>query len=415
MSNRKLVVLGVVAALMAAWAVIQSYVSKSKAPARLPLKESYLIQGLDPAKIAGVVMGKSDNPVRLIRQGERFLVTNKDNYPALTGKINDLITSCLDIETIEVITDNPANHESLSVTEEKAQNIVKFLDKDEMVITGVIVGTSRLGENLQMDTRNTYVRLVSDDTVYLARDVPLATWSSMNFIDKELVSVNRSDIREVTVTTPEESYTLKVEDSNDDTIILENKPPDRELKKSDCRQVFTALMSLTFTDVKKESAEAGAFQFDRTYVCRLKESRVYTLQIAKAHDKTYIKCSAKYTGEIPKKDRRVESEEELKKKEAKLLAYEQTVSFTEKCQGWIYEIDDWKAQNLTRNTADLFEEQKKDQEQEQEKQEKVGLEDKQQQSKTEQPKEKQEQKQDEQTDESSSDSDADTSKTKQQK
>jgi hypothetical protein len=66
-------------------------------------------------------------------------------------------------------------------------------------------------------------------------------------------------------------------------------------------------------------------------------------------------CSAKYTGEEPKKKREVESEEELKKKEAKLLAMEEARNFTTRHTGWIYEIPEWKAKNLTMKLPDLLE------------------------------------------------------------
>ena len=138
MSNRKLAILAVVAAVMVVLAVIQARISR--APARVSYAGGYLIQGLDTAKIASIVVGKGENAVRLIRRGNRFAVGNKDDYPAETSRINKLLTSCLDIRTIELITSAPANHESLAVTEEKAQNIVKFLDKDGQIITGVVIG-----------------------------------------------------------------------------------------------------------------------------------------------------------------------------------------------------------------------------------------------------------------------------------
>ncbi len=72
----------------------------------------------------------------------------------------------------------------------------------------------------------------------------------------------------------------------------------------------------------------GDSKFDREYVCTLKDSTVYALKIAKKDDKTYITCEADYTDKTPvTKDSNVESEEELKKKEAKLLAQEGAIKF----------------------------------------------------------------------------------------
>lgn len=353
MSNKKLMILSIVAALMVILVVIQARISRS--PARVPFAGSYLIQGLNPGKIASIVIGAGENAVKLVRQGNRFVVGSKDNYPAATGKINDLLTFCLDIRTIELITSDPANHESLDVTEAKAQSVIRFLDKDGEMITGVVAGSSRLPE-LQIDKRSTYVRLISSNDVYEAKNAPLSGGSALDYIDKELVNVDRSDVTKVTVTGPDGGYTLRVDDSNDNNIVLENLPAGKKLKVSDCRQVLSALSDLSFSDVKKESSfEKEKLKFDSTFISELRDSTVYAFKIAKTDGKTYVKCSAEHTGETRKI---LESKDGLKDKEAKFLARDRAVEFTEKHQDWVYEISEWKAKNLTRKLAELLEEEK---------------------------------------------------------
>ncbi|MHC4573929.1 MAG: DUF4340 domain-containing protein [Planctomycetota bacterium] len=353
MSNRRLMILGMAAAVMVVWAVGQSYISNVRVPERKALGGSYLIQGLEIGDVASIVLGKGDNAVRLVRRGNHFVVGNKDNYPALTSKINELITSCLDIRTVELITSDPANHESLDVTEAKAQQVIKFLDNGGQIITGVVVGSSRLPE-LQMDKRSTYVRLVTSDDVYEAKSVPLLGGSALDYVEKELVDVGRSDVTRVTITGPEGGYTLRVDDSNDENIILENIPEGRRPKLNECGQVLGALSYLSFDDVKKGSSlEDGDLNFDRTYVSELKDSTVYTFEIAKASGKTYVRCSAEYTGDVRKI---LASGDELEDKEAKLVARDRASSFAKKHKGWVYEISEWKSKQLTRKMAELVEE-----------------------------------------------------------
>jgi len=353
MSNRKLVILSIVAALMIVWAVIQSHISNLKTPVRALSGNSYLIQGLDTGNIATIVVGTGKNAVRLIRQGNHFLVGNKDNYPAETGKINKLITSCLDIRTAELITSDPANHKDLQVSKDNPKGVIKFLKKDGQIITGVVIGKT------DPQTHRTYVRLISSDDVYTTANAPQLRKTAMDYIDKEIVNISRSDVAEVTVTGPDGSYTLKVDDSNDNNIILENIPAGKKLKQSECKNVLAALSYLSFSDVKKESSEKGKLKFENTYVCKLKDLNVYTFNITKTGGKTYIKCHADYTGEAQViKEKRVESKEELKNKEAKLLAHDRAVDFTKNHQGWLYEIPEWKAKNLTKKMSELLEEKK---------------------------------------------------------
>src|SRR4030043_128909 len=103
-------------------------------------------------------------------------------------------------------------------------------------------------------------------------------------------------------------------------------------------------------------------------MCRLKDSTVYALRIAQKDGKTYVSCVAEFTDKTPVEKApvdqggKVESEEELKKKEAKLLARDNATKFTTKHQGWVYEIAEWKAKNLMKELADLIGDEKKSEE-----------------------------------------------------
>jgi len=350
MSNRKLFVLGIIAVLMVTWAVVQSRVS-SKTEAE-PGGPVYLVQGLNTADIGSIFLGFGDDGVMLKRIGRQFVVVNKDNYPAKASEINNLISKCLEIQTSEFVTDNPANHADLEVTEEKARTLVKFLksDPNSTLLTGVAVGKSK------ESGQDTYVRLLSKDDsvsnkVYITSNVPWFNDQAINFIEQELISVKRDDIESVTVSLPSGEYTLKTE-PNSTNIVLENIPASKKLKSGDAQSVFTALTNLRCDDVMKQSDD---LTFDKKYVCRLTDETEYTINIAAKDDKTHVTCSAVYTGVRPTSIRTDESEEELKVKEAKLLADDKAKEFTAKHQGWVYEIAEYKAKNLTKELSDLIE------------------------------------------------------------
>jgi hypothetical protein len=349
MSSRKLIILGVVAVLMVLWAVVQSRIRSG--PGAAPDTLAYLVQGLDPADIGSIVLGAGDGAVTLKREGGRFVVASKDNYPANPKETNNLLTKCLEIRTSQFITDNPANHEDLGVTEQKARSVVKFLKPDSSVLTGVIVGKDReLGEG-------NYVRLASSDKVYIA---PTVTWFSgraIDYIEQELISARREDIQSVTVTSSSGQYTLKAGEDGK-TVVLENIPAGKRLKSSDSETVFGALTSMRFDDVKKSSE---GLSFEKQFVCRLKDSTVYTVKIAQKDNKTYVTCQADFTDTTPVvvKEGEVESDEQLKKKEAKLLARDKAKEFAVKHQSWVYEIPEWKSKHLTKQLSDLLEDEPK--------------------------------------------------------
>ncbi len=363
MSNKKFTILGIVAVVMVLWAVLQSRISNR--PGAEPDRPVYLIQGFDPSGVDSIVIGTGEDVFTLKRLKSGFVVVDKNNYPAKTNEINSLITKCLEIQTSEFVTGNPANHEDLEVTEEKARSVVKFMkaDPNSSLLTGVIIGkTKELGQG-------TYVRLLSSNTassnkVYVTSNAPWFGGGAMNYIDQELIAVEREDIKSVTVSSLNGQYTLKTKEDSQD-IILDNIPAGKKLKSSEAQSVFTALTSLRFDDVNKISS---FLTFEKQYMCRLKDSTVYALRIAQKDDKTYVSCVAEFTDKTPvekasiNQGGEVESEEELKKKEAKLLARDNTTKFTTKHQGWVYEIADWKAKNLMKELADLIEDEEKPEE-----------------------------------------------------
>ncbi|MBC8469476.1 MAG: DUF4340 domain-containing protein [Planctomycetes bacterium] len=344
MSNKNLTILGIVAVLMAIWAVAQSHVSNR--PRTETDGPSYLIQGLDPADIDSIVLGGGEEPVTLKREQGNFVVVDKDNYPAKASEINNLITKVLEIQTSQFVTDNASNHEDLGLTEENATATIKFFKADSSLLTGVVGGKKKeLGQGV-------YVRLASNDAAYVVPTMPWIADTAISYIEQDLVSMKREDIVSVTVSSANGQYTLKTTEDGKD-VILENVPAGKKFKSSEGDSVFTALTSLRCDDVMKKS---GDLTFDKEYVCTLKNSTVYALKIAQKDGKTYATFEADYTDKTPiTKDSNVESEEELKKKEAKLFAQEGAIKFTTKHKGWVYEIAEWKAKNLIKELSELIE------------------------------------------------------------
>lgn len=345
MSNKKLSFLGITAMISVVLAVfIWQYDSNKKS---VSIGRGSLIQGLDPAAVAEILIQKAGKSISLKRVDSGFAVASKSMYPASNKEINELITACLDVKTVEVCTKDKANHKDLGVTEENADTIVKFLDSKGNVITGMVVG-------IQKDNGMSYARLVNSDEVWLVQSVPWIKQSPTDYVVSELISVSKANIASVQVSSPDGKYTIAAE-PNGGKAILQDVPTGKKQKNTDCEAVFDALTSLTFEDVNAVADKAD-LNFDRQYTCLLADSTLYTISIAQKDSKTYIKCSAEFTDKEPvKKEQSVESQEALKKKEAKLLAKEKAANFQKTCDGWIYQIPEYEAKNLTKQMPELIE------------------------------------------------------------
>jgi hypothetical protein len=350
MSNRNLLILGLVAAGLVFLAVVMSGISNR--PRETSAAPSYLIQGLEPDQIARITVGSGSEGelVVLTRRGANFVVTNKDNYPALVSEINRVITTCLDIKTSELYTDNPANFKDLGVDEENARIIVKFYKPDSTLLTGVVIGKQIPKVSLG------YVRRVEDNKVYvMSSQVPWIKKSPVEYTDQQLTSVKREDVELVTVSGPNDSYVLKP-GVGEKSVILDRMPEGKKLKENIASGVFTALAGLRFDDVNSETTRKY-LKFDRKFVCRLKNSTMYTILLAKDGDDWFAKCDAVFMDQTPvtKTQGQVESEEQLKKKETKLLARDAAEDFSEKHKSWVYQIPPYKAENLTKPPSELVE------------------------------------------------------------
>jgi hypothetical protein len=349
MTNRSLSLLGITAIAVVAFAVIVAGIADR--PYAKKDQVAYLIQGLDPDQIAKITIGKPGQELIFNRRGANFVIANLDNYPVLTSEINKLITTCLDIQTAELYTDNPENQKDLGLTEENARILVKFYKADLSLLTGVVLGREKVkGQGIG------YVRRVGDNKVYVAAtQIPAIKQQAGNYVSLELINVKKEDINSITVNSPNDIYVLRP-GPDDKTVIFENLQEGKVLNNSIANKVFNALANLSFDDVNAESSKHG-LQFDRRYLCRLKDSTVYTIWLAKDGDAWFIKCDAQFADKTPvtKTQGEVESEEQLKIKEAKLIARDAAEEFSDKHKGWIYQIPAYRAENLIKTSADLFE------------------------------------------------------------
>jgi hypothetical protein len=225
---------------------------------------------------------------------------------------------------------------------------VKFLDLGGKIITGVIIGKN-------CPSGGTYYgRLVNDNKVYIMDNVPWPGASPLEYIDKSLVSMSKADIASITVTSPDGSYTL-VSEANGTAAALKEIPAGEKEKKNECNQVFSAIMNLGFDDVNAVS-KMPDLKFDREYTCLLNDSTLYLIEIAQKDSKTYIKCNVDFTDKTQvRKGEGVESQEELQKKEAKLLAKEKAKKLQETFDGWVYQIPSYRAEYMTKPLSELVE------------------------------------------------------------
>ncbi len=348
MSNRKLMILSIVAGVMVLLTVTQR-IHENQVPEREYMSGSYLIQGLDPSQVSSILIGRGVDAIKLERKVNGFVVASKYDYPAVMSKVNEVIRTCFDIRTVSEVTSDASNHSDLEVVEDKARTLVKFFrfsadpNEGEQLVTGVVVGKT------ETQTKQVYVRLAESDTVYTVKTAPVVRKSSLDYVEKEIVNINKEKVKNVTVSSPEGSYVLRFDDANDSKIILDGLPEGREIHDSNCESVLSALSSFSFSDLASVSSMPD-LKFDRSYVSELHDSVIYSFDIAQSEGKSFFKCTANYSG-----DRLiVEDPTKIAETAAKIETSGNARKFAQRHNGWIYELSEWKAKNLMAKFEDLL-------------------------------------------------------------
>ncbi|MEN6308036.1 MAG: DUF4340 domain-containing protein, partial [Anaerohalosphaeraceae bacterium] len=204
MNDKKLAILGIVAVLSVAAAILVNQLGRVKQTSNLVIGP--LVGGLDVDKINSIAVAgeKGKQKVTLAKSEGRFVVAEKENYPASIKKVNELVNQCLDIRTAELQTEDPAFHADLGLTDETAATTVLFKDSADQAIVGLLVAESK------PDAQGVFVRLASDNKAYLTLQSPWISSRPMDYVDTQLLQVDSKKILEVIVTDPNNmSYTLK--------------------------------------------------------------------------------------------------------------------------------------------------------------------------------------------------------------
>jgi len=347
MTDKKLTILGIVAIVMVILVGLQSGLIKKRGVT--PTQQGYLIQGLNTDNVASILIGTGEDQVILTRDGSQFVIANKDNYPAQTKQVNDLLTQCLDIKTQELITSKPANHAEIGVTEDTARYILKLADSNNELLTGLLISETK------PETGNAYAKLLSSDDVYAIANIPWLYTKAGDYIDKLLLNIDQADIESVRVSTPSADYILLP--GADGEVIIDELPDGVEYDGDLAKKVFTALGNLRLVDVQTAES-AREFDFSIFYICKLKDSTVYNVSIARRGASFFASFKASFKDKTQVTiDRSVkDTDEELKAKEAKLLAKQAADKFHKLHKGWVYELPAYQAENLTKKLSDLLKE-----------------------------------------------------------
>lgn len=347
MNEKTFNVLGITAAVMV---VASVFVGLEKPTVSFGFtKGTYLIRNLDPSSVDRISIKTKTEEIKLARHGTEFVVTSKLSYPASNKEINSLVRDLTKIQLAAEVADSADAHAGLGVAlDSEDAKVVRFFDKQDKEIIGVVVGKAAEG------TGGYNVRLVDDDKVYRSEGYVYVRDKSLDYVEKEIVNNERNNIAKVEVK-PGQGEAYTVSSPKEGEVTLEGIPDGKRAKGTTYESVFTATSYLSFEDFAPTS-EKQDLEFKDTHVVSRRDGAKFTFDIAKKDDKWWLRGQAEYTGPARITVGEKDDEAKLKENEAFLKAQDAVKEFNGRHTSWVYQVGSWKAENMVKPFADLIEE-----------------------------------------------------------
>jgi len=294
-------------------------------------------------------------PVTVERQGERWVVAEKNGYPADTGLLRKELLTLAQLERVEAMTRKPEKYERLGLRaidqEGSAARQIKVWAGEQPLVQ-MLAGKSGPGNG-------TYVRLLDDPQSWLSSANITSPSRPEDWLDKELLSLTQNQIHRVVLQAPEgEAYTLTNPDPNALSFVLEPIPEGKRVKMGEPQRIASALNALRLTDVvpaleaPRDDTTLHSARFEAF------DGLAIDAQSWKVEDRHYLKLHARFHEAITEPFRKPAEDGQTKPipalppvNQVKATAKELESRFKE----WVFIIPDFKAELFTMNEDQLLE------------------------------------------------------------
>ncbi|MFT7486726.1 MAG: hypothetical protein ACI9F9_002582 [Candidatus Paceibacteria bacterium] len=212
--------------------------------------------------VSELLVKTTDGEFHVKRQGETWVLTEKDGYPIDVNNVRSTLVSLAEIKTVEEKTSNPDRHVQLGVQSVGANpqsdtqsKQVDLLDSSGETIASLILGKTRSGGG----GKTFYVRRPSEMASWLVEGtLPELPDSGDTWLDKKIVEFKRDDMRAVRTTHADGEVLTISKTDEDKEFTVHDMPAERELTYAAVAGgIAGALQYMNFEDVMKfESFEA---------------------------------------------------------------------------------------------------------------------------------------------------------------
>jgi hypothetical protein len=343
----------VVAALAAVGgAVIIVTSTRTSAPQEAQLGQRLFPEVATRAEdIRTIQIARKDGAFRIVRDGDRWVVADKSNYPASPDAVRRLLIGLSELRAMEAKTAQPAVYPELEVEDIDAANAksvrVALQDASGKDILAVLVGKNRYGRGSGGD--GVYVRKAGDAQAWLAEGRVSFERNVTGWLDKRIADVSRDRVRSVVVKADKQTLTVQRAKPEDKDFMIQGMPADRKAKTWETNSVGGAFETLDLDDVRP-AAEVNFSADSPTTEAVTFDGLQITASFAEVDGATWVRFSAR--AEPPAEPVKTDGDSKLKSAED---VKKEADAINATAGGWAYKLPAYKLESLRRKMDDLLE------------------------------------------------------------
>ncbi|HTT08698.1 MAG TPA: DUF4340 domain-containing protein [Gammaproteobacteria bacterium] len=200
------------------------------------------------------------NKTLLRRNGDRWLIENRDDYPAVFENVKSAILGLSELKILEAKTRKPDLYSRLGVedvqSEKSASMLIQLKDAKGGNLAAVILGKSREGGDEGPLANSRYVRVQGQEQSFLVKGPLEVSADPMTWVSRDLMDIRGGRVREVTIERPgEPTVTARRDKPEDIELTLQDVPEDHVVRSvSVVTSLSTALEELRLDDVRARRA-----------------------------------------------------------------------------------------------------------------------------------------------------------------
>ena len=319
----------------------------------------------DVSEIAGV---SGTERFTLTREGHRWVIKEKSNYPATPDDIHQLLVGAAQLKRIEPKTSNPDLYAKLGLEDEAAEGTTSLKltvrQTSGDALAELLIGNSRPGKS-DPSLSEYYVRVPDDDEAWLVQGRLPPHRTANDWLDKELLTLDRQRVRETRIIHPDgEEVIVRRNSPSMNDYELTGLPEGAEVESTYAvNRIATALTDVSLNDVKPASELSFSDGTGLSAELATFDGLRVNIETTQKDDVTYARFSANFdsssvvTDEEPKPESAGQSEttaeatEQAPKTEA---AEQEAQALNARWENWAYALPDYLVTDLEKTNTDLI-------------------------------------------------------------